>query len=609
MGSIKTGATGELVELSLQGGDARGRRQESGNRLFDSPVALYTITRSSGGAARARLPTVLDLVLLHLAVQRRPVQAEDLGGLLLVPVRALERLQDGHLFDLRERAVRRDDELRGRRALGPQRLRQVVHLDFGVLRHEDAPLYHVFELPHVARPAVADQNVIRRRRNRLYIPLMTGLVFLEEVFAEQRNVFCALAQRGHAEGDRVDAEVQILAQLAVPQRGVQVDVGRADQTEADADDAVAANRPVLAFLQHTEELGLQVRRHLADLVEEQRAPLGHLEEPFLVGLGARKGTLLVPEQFGLDQVLRNGRTVYLDEGALGPLGVVVDRVGDQLLAGAVLPLNQDIGVAAGYAFHQLEHLVHLLALADDVAEAELPFHLHLEEGVLVDEIPALDGPLEHGQQRIGLDRLLDEAVRAPLHRLDGLRHAAVAGDDDDFRVGVRLLELPQQLQPVDVGQHHVRDDNVGLPGLEDLLAPRTDHRSADLIPLMLEQNLQPLDHGRLVIDGEDPVFLFRCRHTSDEYIHKPAQLSRLPTFVRKHTTAVFGGYNRRMPEPTGSSTAASSAGGRTDPSSHCMRTSPASDKVLCERCGDEMFRMHAVWRCPSCGYKTDCCGW
>jgi hypothetical protein len=34
-----------------------------------------------------------------------------------------------------------------------------------------------------------------------------------------------------------------------------------------------------------------------------------------------------------------------------------------------------------------------------------------------------------------------------------------------------------------------------------------------------------------------------------------------------------------------------------------------ADKVLCERCGKEMFRMHAVWRCPNCGYKTDCCGW
>jgi hypothetical protein len=33
------------------------------------------------------------------------------------------------------------------------------------------------------------------------------------------------------------------------------------------------------------------------------------------------------------------------------------------------------------------------------------------------------------------------------------------------------------------------------------------------------------------------------------------------------------------------------------------------DAVLCERCGSPMFRMHAVWRCPACGYKTDCCGW
>jgi predicted RNA-binding Zn-ribbon protein involved in translation (DUF1610 family) len=35
-----------------------------------------------------------------------------------------------------------------------------------------------------------------------------------------------------------------------------------------------------------------------------------------------------------------------------------------------------------------------------------------------------------------------------------------------------------------------------------------------------------------------------------------------------------------------------------------------AEKVICERCGQaEMYRMHAVWRCPSCGFKTDCCGW
>jgi rubrerythrin len=40
------------------------------------------------------------------------------------------------------------------------------------------------------------------------------------------------------------------------------------------------------------------------------------------------------------------------------------------------------------------------------------------------------------------------------------------------------------------------------------------------------------------------------------------------------------------------------------------RSAPArDDAVICERCGAEMFRMHAVWRCPACRYKTDCCGW
>lgn len=36
---------------------------------------------------------------------------------------------------------------------------------------------------------------------------------------------------------------------------------------------------------------------------------------------------------------------------------------------------------------------------------------------------------------------------------------------------------------------------------------------------------------------------------------------------------------------------------------------PTEDKTVCERCGADMYRMHAVWRCPACRFKTDCCGW
>jgi ribosomal protein L37E len=41
-----------------------------------------------------------------------------------------------------------------------------------------------------------------------------------------------------------------------------------------------------------------------------------------------------------------------------------------------------------------------------------------------------------------------------------------------------------------------------------------------------------------------------------------------------------------------------------------LASSPAREPAtVCERCGAEMYRMHAVWRCPACGFKTDCCGW
>ena len=46
------------------------------------------------------------------------------------------------------------------------------------------------------------------------------------------------------------------------------------------------------------------------------------------------------------------------------------------------------------------------------------------------------------------------------------------------------------------------------------------------------------------------------------------------------------------------------------PLKSALNTQPAGEsKTLCERCAAEMYRMHAVWRCPSCGFKTDCCGW
>ena len=108
----------------------------------------------------------------------------------------------------------------------------------------------------------------------------------------------------------------------------------------------AAQPLELALLQHAQQLDLRRQVQLADLVEEQRAALGQLEAALLRRVGAGERAFLVAEQLRLDQILRQRRAADLDERLLRPRRVVVDGVGDQLLAGARLAAQQHRRVGA-----------------------------------------------------------------------------------------------------------------------------------------------------------------------------------------------------------------------------------------------------------------------
>ena len=104
--------------------------------------------------------------------------------------------------------------------------------------------------------------------------------------------------------------------------------------------------------------------HVADLVEEERAAVALLElaDPLAVGPGER--ALLVAEQLALQQALRDGRAVDRQERLVGPLAVLVDGPGDQLLAGAALAEDQHRHVLRGDPADRLVHLLHRRAAAD-----------------------------------------------------------------------------------------------------------------------------------------------------------------------------------------------------------------------------------------------------
>src|SRR5690606_15857444 len=126
---------------------------------------------------------------------------------------------------------------------------------------------------------------------------------------------------------------------------------------ADADD--------LALLEHPQQLGLEVERQLADLVEEDRAAVGLLEAAGAVDHRPGEGALAVAEEHPLGELAWDRGAVLDDEGAGLARRAVVQRPRDQLLAGAGLAADEHAQAVAagGEALQDREELAHRRAAA------------------------------------------------------------------------------------------------------------------------------------------------------------------------------------------------------------------------------------------------------
>ena len=79
-----------------------------------------------------------------------------------------------------------------------------------------------------------------------------------------------------------------------------------------------------AVLQDLQELGLEAVGQQRHLVEEERAAVGHLEQPGLRLVRVRECPALEAEQLGLEQGLGEGGAVDVDERLLRPWPLVVE---------------------------------------------------------------------------------------------------------------------------------------------------------------------------------------------------------------------------------------------------------------------------------------------
>ena len=155
------------------------------------------------------------------------------------------------------------------------------------------------------------------------------------------HVLAALAERRERDRDDAEAVEEILAEASLGDEPRQVGVRGRDDAHVGVLRLDRAHGQELALLQDAQELRLGLDRHRADLVEEDRALVGGLEQALLVGDRAGERAAHVAEEVRLEEVGRERAGVNGDERARGARREPVERLRDELLAGAALAGDED----------------------------------------------------------------------------------------------------------------------------------------------------------------------------------------------------------------------------------------------------------------------------
>ncbi len=186
---------------------------------------------------------------------------------------------------------------------------EVVGSDERLVGEHQRLLDTVLELADVARPLVFAHRLERARREALHVGGILLGVLLQEVFADDDHVLAALTKRREVEVHDVEPVEEILAEGALLDLLFEVAVRRRDDADVDLLGAVVADLHDHPLLEGAEQLHLQRERHLADLVQEERAGVGLLELAGAGGDRAGERAAHVPEELGLHEVLGDGSAV------------------------------------------------------------------------------------------------------------------------------------------------------------------------------------------------------------------------------------------------------------------------------------------------------------
>src|SRR5262249_37738821 len=144
-----------------------------------------------------------------------------------------------------------------------------------------------------------------------------------------------------------------------------------NDARVDLERFAAADALDLALLQHAQQLRLCGERHVADLVEEQRATARALELAAPLFRCAGEGAGFVAEELAFDELARQRRAIELLERTFGARRQLMNRARDELLARSALAGDEHGRSRLCGARDLFDELLHRRALAHELAGAGL----------------------------------------------------------------------------------------------------------------------------------------------------------------------------------------------------------------------------------------------
>src|SRR5579863_5730524 len=214
------------------------------------------------------------------------------------------------------------------------------------------------------------------------------------------------------------------------------------------------------------------------------------------------------EQLAFDQFAGDSGAVDFDEGAGGPVALLVDPAGDQFLPYPVLTGYEDAGFRRRYFFDGLLYLMDRCGGPDHLLDfTELSFqHLGLR-----DKRRFIHRVADGDQEPVEIGWFGDIVVGAFLNRFNRSLDGPMTGDHDDRDIGDVLFCFFQEFDAVDLWHLNIAEDDIVLFFLYFLKSLFPVAGFVDLVAFVGKDLAQGLTDCFFVVNNED------VRHRAQNY--------------------------------------------------------------------------------------------